>query len=238
MIRFYAPEIERMSELAEADSGHCCRVLRLHEGDTVHVVDGMGHVFICEITDAHPRHTGLKIMEKRAEPLHWQPEITLAVAPTKNMDRVEWLAEKAVEIGVNRLVFLDCAHNVRRVVKRDRVEKIMVSAMKQSLKATLPELMEMMSLNDFVEKDTAAMKFIGYCSEDHVRKEFAREYDGVSSVSILIGPEGDFTSGEVHMAVDAGFMPVTFGDTRLRTETAALYALCATHTLISRTSLT
>jgi 16S rRNA (uracil1498-N3)-methyltransferase len=234
MIRFYAPDLLATGELPEVESGHCCRVLRMKEGDRVDVVDGKGNAYVCEITDAHPRHTAVDIIETTAEPLHWSPRITLAVAPTKNMDRMEWLVEKAVEIGVNRMLFLDCTHNVRRVVKRDRIEKIMVSAMKQSLKATLPELVEMTGFREFVTSDTSALKYMGYCSREIERKEFAREYDGKSDVSILIGPEGDFTPEEVNLAIGNGFMPVTFGNTRLRTETAALYALCAAHTIITQ----
>lgn len=233
MIRFYSPDIESTSELPEQESSHCCRVLRMKSGDIVNVVDGRGREYVCEITDPHPRHTGLQILEVKEEKLHWEPYITLAVAPTKNFDRMEWLVEKAVEIGVNRLVFVDCEHNVRHVVKRERVEKILVAAMKQSLKATLPGLDEIMPLADFLRNDRSAIRFMGYCNPAIERKEFAREYDGVSDVSILIGPEGDFSADEVDAAVKAGFCPVTFGNTRLRTETAALYALCSTHTVIS-----
>lgn len=233
MIRFYAPDLEVTCELPDVESAHCARVLRMKAGDTISVVDGRGNVFDCEILDPHPKHTSVVITGRSEEPLHWRPQLTLAVAPTKNMDRMEWLAEKAVEIGVNRLMFVDCERNVRRVVKRDRIEKIMVSAMKQSLKAWLPELVEMTSLSEFIAGDTSAMKFMGYCSPEVERRDFSSAYDGMSNLSILIGPEGDFTPAEVDMALAAGIMPVTFGKTRLRTETAALYALCSAHTLMS-----
>jgi len=206
----------------------------MKRGDSVEVVDGKGHVFGCEILEAHPKHTSLEIVKKVDEPLHWSPNITLALAPTKNIDRMEWLVEKAVEIGVNRLVFLDCAHNVRRVVKRERIERIIVSAMKQSLKAWLPDFVEMIGIGEFLESDTSLCKYIGFCNCEIERKELACEYDGVSDVTIMIGPEGDFTSEEVELAVSQGFIPVTFGDTRLRTETAALYALCSAHTIITQ----
>lgn len=234
MIRFYTPDIESTGELSEAESGHCCRVLRMRVGDTIQVTDGCGHVFECEIIDAHPRHTSVDILAKREEPLHWSPRITLAVAPTKNMDRMEWLAEKAVEIGVDRLVFLNCEHSVRKTVKRERIEKILVSAMKQSLKSYLPEFVEMMDFSRFVAEDDSELKFMGYCDDNIERCEFARIYDGHRSLTVMIGPEGDFSPEEVRTAIDAGFRPVTFGSTRLRTETAALYALCATHTIITQ----
>ena len=234
MIRFYAPEIESLRELPEVESGHCCRVLRLRGGDRIFAVDGRGNSFECEIIDPHPKHTSVEILSKTVEPLHWNPRITLAVAPTKNMDRMEWLVEKSVEIGVNRIVFLDCEHNVRRVVKRERIEKIMVSAMKQSLKATLPDLTEMISFRKFIEEDHSPLKYVGYCDASTPRKEFALEYDGLSDLTVLIGPEGDFTADEIESAVNGGFVPVTFGNTRLRTETAALYALCSAHTVITQ----
>ena len=234
MIRFYAPDIKNTLELPEVESGHCIRVLRMHEGDEIHVTDGAGHAFVCEITGASPKHTSVRIIEENDEPLHWSPQITLAVAPTKNMDRMEWLVEKGVEIGVNKVVFLNCLHSVRRVVKRERVEKIMVSAMKQSLKSTLPQLVEMIDFDKFIASETSECRFMGYCDPKIERREFACTYDGMSDICILIGPEGDFTPDEVNMAIDAGFMPVTFGNTRLRTETAALYALCSAHTIITQ----
>lgn len=234
MIRFYAPEILNDSALPEVESAHCCRVLRLREGEEIEVVDGKGSVFSCVITNPNPRHTLLEIVEQRTEQLHWEPSITLAVAPTKNIDRMEWLAEKAVEIGVNRLVFLNCHNNVRRVVKRERFDKILISAMKQSLKATMPDFVEMAGFMDFLGSDSSGMKYIGYCDSSVEKIDFSKCYDGKSDLTVMIGPEGDFTSEEIEAAFNAGFTAVTFGATRLRTETAALYALCAAHTLISR----
>lgn len=234
MIRFYAPDILDDPALPEVESGHCCRVLRLREGAEIEVVDGKGSVFSCVITDANPRRTSLDIVEQRTEFLHWKPSLTLAVAPTKNIDRMEWLAEKAVEIGVNRLVFLNCHNNVRRVVKRERFDKILISAMKQSLKATMPEFVEMTGFMDFLRSDNAQKKFVGYCDSSVEKLDFSKCYDGKSDLTIMIGPEGDFTSQEIEAAFNAGFTAVTFGATRLRTETAALYALCAAHALINR----
>lgn len=219
--------------LGEQESAHCCRVLRMKAGDVINVVDGKGHEYVCEILDPHPRHTGVDILEIREEPLHWTPHITLAVAPTKNADRMEWLAEKAVEIGVNRIVFVECEHNVRRVMKMERIEKILVSAMKQSLKSTMPVLDGLMPLAEFLRGDTSSVRFMGYCSQEVERRDFSNVYDGKSDVSILIGPEGDFSTSEVRLAMESGCVPVTFGNTRLRTETAALYALCSAHTIIS-----
>ena len=234
MIRFYAPDIETDSRLPEVESGHCCRVLRMRTGDEIEVVDGKGNIFRCSIFDPDPRGATVEIIEKIRADRHWAPHITLAVAPTKNLDRMEWLAVKAVEIGVDRIAFLNCRHSVRRVMKRERIEKIMVSAMKQSLKAILPELVEMTDFADFVRSDSSRQKYFGYCNSQIERRDFSREYDGKSDVTVLIGPEGDFAPEEVELAMASGFIPVTFGNTRLRTETAALYALCAAHTIITQ----
>lgn len=234
MIRFYAPDIETDSTLPEVESGHCCRVLRMKTGDIIEVVDGKGNVYKCVITDPNNKATSFDIVSKIKEPLHWRPKITLAVAPTKNLDRMEWLAEKVVEIGVNKLVFLNCRHSVRKIVKRDRILKILISAMKQSLKADLPEFIEMIDFEEFVNSDDSSSRYIGYCDDNMERREFALEYDGFSDITIIIGPEGDFSENEISFALSRGVIPVTFGNTRLRTETAALYALCSTHTIITQ----
>ena len=236
MIRFYNPDIDTDSTLSQVESGHCCRVLRMHEGDEIEVVDGKGRLYRCEITDANPRSTGIEILSSVEIPKHWKPYITLAVAPTKNIDRMEWLAEKAVEIGVDKIIFLNCRHSVRKTVKRDRIEKILISAMKQSLKAKLPEFVEMMHYRDFMNSRIIGKRFIGYCDDNIEKVDFANSYDGLSDITILIGPEGDFSPEEIKMALNHEFQPVTFGNTRLRTETAALYALCATHTIITQIS--
>lgn len=231
MIRFYAPDIAVTCALPEVESGHCCRVLRRKEGDTLHAVDGKGTAYECRIVDANPKSTKVEIINSVAEPLYWSNQITLAIAPTKNIDRMEWLVEKAIEVGVNRIVFLKCDHSERKDVKIERILKIAVSAMKQSMKAAMPEIPEMMKFKDFIKNAPAGAKFMGYCSDEFERKNFINEYVPGQDVTILIGPEGDFSPAEVQMAVDAGFVPVTLGEMRLRTETAALYALSATQTL-------
>lgn len=231
MIEFFAPDIETSGQLPESDSSHCCRVLRMKEGDEVTVVDGRGHRFRCKIVEAHPKHTALEIIEKMDAPNHWDASITLAVAPTKLADRMEWMLEKAVEIGINRVVLLKCRHSERKVMKRERLEKVMISAMKQSLKGVLPDIEEMTSFNDFVKScvGSGAQLFFGYCDAAYPRKEFVKECRPGEPVVIMIGPEGDFAPEEVEMAVACGFIPVTFGESRLRTETAALYGVTAVH---------
>lgn len=230
MIQFYAPEIESTGLLPESDSAHCCRVLRMKEGDEVVVVDGKGKRFHCVIIEAHPKRTALEIISIEEVPSHWGVNITIAVAPTKNADRMEWMLEKAVEIGVDRVVLLRCKRSERKGMKLERLEKVMISAMKQSLKGVLPELTELSDFKTFVsEVKGDCQKFFGYCSPDYPRKEFVRECRAREDVVIMIGPEGDFDPEEVEFAVANGFVPVTFGESRLRTETAALYGVTATH---------
>lgn len=235
MIQFYCPDIKNEPTLPEEESAHCCRVLRQQEGDTVQCIDGAGGVYECVITEAHPKHVGLRILNERHLDKAWCNTITLAVAPTKNIDRIEWLLEKIVEIGVDRVVLLKCEHSERKNVREDRLEKIIVSAMKQSLKATKPTLESLMPIGTFLKevRDNDAIKLMGYCDADYPRLRLVDEYKAGRDVIIMVGPEGDFSPSEVEQAVASGFIPVTFGDTRLRTETAALYGVTAVHVLNS-----
>lgn len=232
MIEFYAPDIESTGQLPESDSAHCCRVLRMKEGDEVTVVDGKGHRFRCCIVSAHSKHTSLEIIEKIDVSNHWGVHITLAVAPTKLSDRMEWMLEKAVEIGIDRIVLLRCRRSERKTIKLDRLERVMISAMKQSLKGVLPTIEDMVDFNSFVAVSNnggECQKFFGYCDAAFPKKEFVKECLPEIPVIIMIGPEGDFAPEEVRAAVEHGFIPVTFGESRLRTETAALYGVTGVH---------
>lgn len=231
MIQFYAPDIESTGMLPQEDSLHCVRVLRHREGDLIQVIDGKGHRFTCRIVSADPRATAVDIETTETVEPHWGCTITLAVAPTKNMDRMEWMVEKAVEIGVDRIVPVLCDHSERRVLKAERLRKIAVSAMKQSLKATLPEVSDLTPLGEFLREPHPGLKFMGYCDKNYPLLSLAKEYKGGEDVTLLIGPEGDFSSEEVSLAVEAGFVPVTFGNSRLRTETAGIVALDTVHVL-------
>ncbi len=231
VIRFYAPDIATDAVLPETESGHAARVLRKQAGDTVEVVDGKGGLFGCTIIDAHPKHTLLRIDSQSELPKVWTPRITIAVAPTKHSDRMEWLIEKLVEIGIDRFVPLRCERSERKELKPERLEKIAVSAMKQSLKAVLPEIDATTPLQAFLKAEAAsqAMKFVGYCSDTVERRLMAATYRPGADATILIGPEGDFSPGEIEACFDAGFTAVTMGDNRLRTETAALVAADTIH---------
>lgn len=224
---FYSPEIETNPILPESDSGHCVRVLRYGVGQMIDVVDGFGSLFRCRIVDAHPKHTLLEIVEKIAVPLPWRQNITIAVAPTKHLDRMEWLVEKLVEVGVNRIILLKCRFSERKEIKEERLHKIAVSAMKQSLKAYVPEILPMMPFDKALHLISDSQRFIAYCSDEFPKQLLSKEYVPHRDVAVMIGPEGDFSPDEIRHAVDCGYRPITLGDTRLRTETAALYS-CAT----------
>lgn len=233
MIRFFAPEIEINPILPESDSQHAVRVLRMREGDVLEITDGQGHIFTCCLVEAHAKRAMVNIIDRRDAPLPWTQQITVAVAPTKHLDRMEWLVEKLVEIGVNDIVPLRCIHSERKEVKVERLEKIAVSAMKQSLKAVLPRIHPLTPLSQAFASISCAQKFIGYCAEDVPKVPLAKAYKPRLDTAVLIGPEGDFSPEEVAEAFEAGYRPVTLGDNRLRTETAALYACSAFHILDS-----
>lgn len=234
MIQFFAPDIEATGQLTQEDSRHCSKVLRHKAGDEIFIVDGKGLRYRCGILDPDPRATQVEILSCEEIPPHWGVRITLAVAPTKNIDRMEWMTEKAVEIGIDRIVPLLCEHSERKTVKAGRLENIAASAMKQSLKATLPQIGSLTTFQDFLRELGPAdgtLRFMGYCDAGYPRLPLVSEYAPGSDVVLLIGPEGDFSPGEVASAVDAGFIPVTFGNSRLRTETAAIVALDTIHIL-------
>lgn len=226
MIRFFAPDISTNHELPESESGHAVRVLRKQPGDEIEVVDGKGTLYRCKLLTAHPKHAALEILETEYLPKVWRPNLTIAIAPTKNMDRMEWTVEKLVEIGIDKIVPLRCERSERKDIKIERLEKIAVSAMKQSLKAILPLVNATEPFRKFIDESRSAqcLKFIAWCDRDCPRRLLAKALLPDQDSIVLIGPEGDFTPQEVAYALDAGFVPVTLGDNRLRTETAAIVA--------------
>ncbi|MDE5797161.1 MAG: 16S rRNA (uracil(1498)-N(3))-methyltransferase, partial [Muribaculaceae bacterium] len=197
MIQFYAPDVEHTLTLPAEESAHCVRVLRKKEGDIITVTDGAGYRYECEIIAASHKGVGLSIISRQLIEPHWGVNITLAVAPTKNMDRMEWLVEKAVEIGVDRIVLLLCEHSERKVVKTERLVKIAVSAMKQSLKTLLPEVTELTRFDDFIASEPAGIRMMGYCDRSLPRREMVSVYTAGNDAVIMIGPEGDFSPSEV-----------------------------------------
>ncbi len=231
MIQFFAPDITEGNLLPSDESAHAVRVLRMKAGDALVAVDGKGTRYKCEISKASPSGVEVEILSKEEVKKPWKGRIVLAVAPTKNADRMEWLVEKCVEMGIDEIVLLECAHSERRRMKTERLERIMVSAMKQSLKATLPVLRGPVAYKDFMAEEHEGEKFIAWCGEDTEKKLLCAEHRPVADVTMLIGPEGDFSPTEVEEARRKGFVPVSLGDSRLRTETAAMFSVAAVHAL-------
>lgn len=227
---FYTPDIAVNSELPEEEAGHCIRVLRLTEGDEILLTDGKGSFYKAAISRAHPKHCEVSILESWRQPALWNGRIHVAVAPTKNMDRMEWFAEKATEIGIDAITCLHCRFSERKEVKTSRLEKILISAMKQSQKAILPQLEGMTDFKTFVGRPFKGRKFIAHC-EDGKKTLLKRAYHPGEDVLVLIGPEGDFSPEEIHLALENGFEPISLGESRLRTETAALVACHTIHVL-------
>lgn len=221
---FYIPEIIGDTvTLNETESKHAVRVLRLSVGNEVQLVDGKGGFYEAEIADANPKKCRLKINKSIQNFGKKNFKLHMVVAPTKNIDRFEWFLEKATEIGVNEITPLLTDHSERKTIKPERLEKILISAMKQSVKAYLPKLNEIVSFNDFIEGCTTENRFIAHCydgKKPHLKNMIGKDKD----VIILIGPEGDFSYEEVILAKQKGFTETSLGTARLRTETAAIVA--------------
>lgn len=233
---FYAPDISVSPVLPDEEAAHAVRVLRLQEGDELLVTDGRGGLFRCHVALASAKHCSVTVDEVLPASKGWPGQVCLAVAPTKNIDRLEWLAEKATEIGFDTLSLLLCDFSERRVVKAERLEKILVAAMKQSHKAWLPRLEAPERFSDFIRRPFDGQKFIAHCyapsdvGGEEVGKPFlldALRHSG--NALVCVGPEGDFSIDEVRQAIGLGFVPVSLGDSRLRTETAGLVAVHLMH---------
>lgn len=229
-IRFFYNPTPETCELPTEEAEHALRVLRLQIGDEMWLMDGMGTFYRATITEATKKRCLYRIEESLPQNREWKGHLHLAVAPTKNIDRMEWLAEKATEIGFDELTFLDCHNSERKIVKAERIEKILVSAMKQSHKSELPRFNGMVKFSDFIKKlsdDNLSNRFICHCHEGE--KSLLKNTLSEGNAVVLIGPEGDFSVEEVKMAENNGFHSVTLGKSRLRTETAALVAVNIMH---------
>ncbi|MFW0714750.1 16S rRNA (uracil(1498)-N(3))-methyltransferase [Pedobacter sp. N23S346] len=220
---FYTPDITQNTyTLNEEESKHCVRVLRLSTGAVVNLVDGIGGFYTAEIIADHPKKVVLSILNverafhKRNHYLH------IAVAPTKNIDRLEWFLEKATELGIDEITPIITDRSERRVVKEDRLNKVITSAIKQSIKAYHPKLNEATSFDDFLKLPFDGEQLIAHCIDNSEKKFISEQVVPHQKYLILIGPEGDFTPEEVDLALNKGFKPLTLGENRLRTETAAL----------------
>ncbi len=222
---FYNPDISESTTqftFSKEESKHIVKVLRKNVGDTLHITNGKGFLFTAKITIPNINKCIATIVTK-AKQTKRNYNLHLAVAPTKMNDRYEWFLEKATEIGIDSITPIICDHSERKVIKAERYEKILQSAMKQSLSSHLPKLNEAISFKTFIKQDFIGDLFIAHCEETD-RKSLKQELNPNQNVTILIGPEGDFSVKEIEMALSNNFIPVTLGETRLRTETAAIVA--------------
>lgn len=232
---FYTPDLSGNNyTLNEPESKHCIRVLRLEKGNEITLVDGRGGYFVAEIVDPSPKRCSVKVIKSEFSFGKRNFQVHIAIAPTKNIERIEWFLEKATEIGIESVTPLLCRYSERKEVKADRLEKVMISAMKQSLKAYLPQLNPLIKFSDFICLPFSGQKFIAHCGEDY-RDLLTRKIVAQENYLIMIGPEGDFSTDEIELAIQAGFQPVSLGESRLRTETAGLVA-CHTFNLMNQLS--
>jgi 16S rRNA (uracil1498-N3)-methyltransferase len=221
---FYIPEVsENYIILPEEESKHCVRVLRMVNGDTLQVVDGKGNFLNCSVTDPHPKRCIVQIMDTQSEFGKRNFHLHIAIAPTKNLDRFEWFLEKSTEIGIDEITPLLCEHSERKSINHDRLNRIMISAMKQSVKAYLPKLNDLTKFDNLIKSAQESTKLMAYCgdfTEPHAFSKIVKS----NSLLFLIGPEGDFSPSEVTLALKNGFSSVGLGPSRLRTETAGVVA--------------
>lgn len=231
MTLFYCPTLAEAAVLSEEESQHAVKVLRLQAGDEIIVVDGVGGYHQACITNPHPKRCGFELTHSVTEYGKRDFRLHIAIAPTKNIERLEWFIEKATEIGIDEITPVICRFSERKVVKEERLEKIVVSAAKQSVKAYFPVLNPLCSFDELLKNCGASQKFIAHCYDEDKRQLHAEIAKG-SDVLILIGPEGDFSKEEVAKALAAGFVPVSLGQSRLRTETAGVVA-CHTVTVMN-----
>ena len=242
---FYVPDAANQVELPAEEATHALRVLRLKGGDEIFLMDGEGSFFRAEVTAASSKRCLYEIKEEMPQQRAWKGHIHLAIAPTKMMERIEWMAEKATEIGFDELSFLNCQFSERKVVKTPRIDKIVISAVKQSHKAWKPVVNELVSFKEFIQAPRPGRKFICHCYEEVEKKDFFTEISSIQNadapvasdasvasdadITVLVGPEGDFSIDEVRLALENGYESVSLGTSRLRTETAGLVAVHMAH---------
>ncbi|MGJ8738865.1 16S rRNA (uracil(1498)-N(3))-methyltransferase [Zobellia laminariae] len=230
---FYNPDLDKSISqftFSQEESRHIVKVLRKKEGDILHITNGKGYIFESEILLPDQKRCKAQIVstKKKHAKAHW---LHIVVAPTKNNDRFEWFLEKATEIGVNEITPIFCDRSERKVIKKERLEKVIQSAMKQSLRTYLPRLNDAISFKDFMEQEQNGLLFIAHCEEEE-KVDLKRRVAPDKDITILIGPEGDFSQNEISNAYEKGFLPVSLGEYRLRTETAAIVA-CTTVNMIN-----
>lgn len=225
---FYVPNATEDNELPTDEAIHAIRVLRLKIGDDIFLIDGKGTFYEAVVTLANSKHCLYKITQTLVQNKTWKGHIHLAIAPTKDISRIEWLVEKATEIGFDEISFLSCQFSERKNLRIDRIERIVISAMKQSRKAWKPIVNNMLSFEDFMQKEVTGQKFICHCYNEIEKTDFFSNINNsglFEDITVLIGPEGDFSINEVHQALQQQYKSTTLGNSRLRTETAGLAAV-------------
>ncbi len=232
MALFYVPNLASGNVLPEEESQHAVKVLRLQIGDEIVVVDGAGGYYKAQITNPHPKHCDFEIIETQTGFGKRDYKLHIAIAPTKNIERIEWFIEKATEIGIDEITPIISRFSERKNVKEERLEKIIISASKQSVKAYFPKLNPLCMFDELMKKHHASQKFIAHCYEED-KKLLQNEMKKSSDILILIGPEGDFSKEEVQKAISLGFVPVSLGNSRLRTETAGV-VVCNTVAIVNQ----
>lgn len=225
---FYVPNATEHNELPTDEAIHAIRVLRLKIGDDIFLIDGKGTFYEAVVTLANSKHCLYKIIQTLVQSKTWKGHIHLAIAPTKDISRIEWLVEKATEIGFDEISFLNCQFSERKNLRIDRIERIVISAMKQSRKAWKPIVNNMLSFEDFMQKEVTGQKFICHCYNEIEKTDFFSNINNsglFEDITVLIGPEGDFSINEVYQALQQQYKSTTLGNSRLRTETAGLAAV-------------
>jgi len=225
---FYNPNLsENSKELSfdKIESRHIIKVLRKKEGDLLSISNGKGLLFLAEITFANEKHCIATIINYENKPKPWNYYLHVAIAPTKNIDRLEWFLEKATEIGIDEITPLLCEHSERKIIKKERLQKIVRAAAKQSLKYNIPKLNNLLPFKEFLKEPKEGQLFVGYCGNDFEKKSLKNCIITKNKITILIGPEGDFSPKEIELAIANKFIAVTMGNSRLRTETAGLVAV-------------
>lgn len=231
MYLFYTPDIATVRELSEEESQHCVRVLRYTRGDKILLTDGKGTTYEAIITNPHPKHCAFEILSSERQQRTHDFRLHIAIAPTKNIERLEWMVEKCTEIGVDEITPLLCRFSERKTIREDRLEKVILSAAKQSLTPYLPKLNPLTTYTELLKRADEEQRFIAHCYKDD-KRQLKTEIVKGKSILVLIGPEGDFSEEEVKGALNAGLVPVSLGNSRLRTETAGVVA-CHTAILMN-----
>lgn len=226
---FYVPNAGQENEMPTEEALHALRVLRIKSGDEINLMDGVGNFYRAEVTLAATKRCLYEVKEVLPQQPAWHGHVHLAIAPTKVMDRIEWMAEKATEIGFDELSFLNCKFSERKTMRTVRLDKIVISAVKQSHKAWKPIVNQMVSFKEFIAQPRKGRKFICHCYEEFEKvdlmTELQKPYDEDADVTVLVGPEGDFSVDEVKLAIANGYESASLGTSRLRTETAGLMSV-------------